>query len=164
MPRSRKTPQKSVMFDFFFAFWITAPLIVCLCPVFHRLSQTRVMPGLSIWLRSKSTKPISVVTTIRQGRWSSSFEKMEKELSEHGSSPECLYLSVHRQHFGIVYVLICTVFFFNASLLNVWDNLGLNYDYNTTMCLIMSSPVYFSYIPFSIIIVTQTWKLYCSEI
>lgn len=156
---AKKQKNTTEVSDFFISFllFITAPLIVCLCPIFHRLSQTRVMPGLSIWLRSKSTKPISVVTTIRQGRWSSSFEKVEKELSEPRSSPECLYLSVHKHHFGIVYVLICTqLFFFSMHhYINVWDNLGLNYD-NTTMCLIMSSPVYFSYIPFIIIIVTQT--------
>lgn len=66
-----------------------------------------MMPGLSIWLRSKSTKPISVVMTIRQGHSSSSFEKVESKNSQPGSGPECLYLSVHRHNFGII-CIICT--------------------------------------------------------
>lgn len=93
----------------------------------YRLNLTRVMPGLSIWPRSKSTKPINVVTTIRQGRWSSSFETVDiRTLSEPWSSPECLYPLVHRHRlflfFCIVYVLLCTRqkrLFLNLSLQNI---------------------------------------------
>lgn len=42
-----------------------------------RSSQARAMLGQSTWLRSKSTKPTSVATTIRPGLWSSRFQKAD---------------------------------------------------------------------------------------
>lgn len=71
----------------------------------YRLNLTRVMPGLSIWPRSKNTKPINAVTTIRQGRWSSSFETVDiRTLSEPWSSPECPYPLVHRHCLFLVFL------------------------------------------------------------
>lgn len=55
----------------------TFPLVITLCLLSCRSSQARAMLGQSTWLRSKSTKPTSVATTIRPGLWSSRFQKAD---------------------------------------------------------------------------------------